>query len=94
MLYTNVQRFVSFKCPHPQITVVTYHPCYDTVTLNPNNQTELHGIAVALLCDELTRGLIYNIWEFHIFYRPLISRQIMPVSNRATRQLSAPVAQP
>jgi len=28
--------------------------CYDTVTLNPNNQTELHGIAVALLCDELT----------------------------------------
>jgi len=24
------------------------------VTLNPNNQTELHGIAVALLCDELT----------------------------------------
>jgi len=27
---------------------------YDTVTLNLNNQTELHGIAVALLCDELT----------------------------------------
>jgi len=39
----------------PQITVVTNHPCYDTVTLNPNNfETELHGIAVVLLCDELT----------------------------------------
>jgi len=24
------------------------------VTLNPNNQTELHGIAVALICHELT----------------------------------------
>jgi len=53
----HVQRFVSFDFPRPQITVVTNYPCYDTddtVTLNPNNQTELHGIAVALLCDELT----------------------------------------
>jgi len=24
------------------------------VTLNPNNKTELHGIVVALLCDEMT----------------------------------------
>jgi len=52
----NVQRLVSFKLQRPQITVVTSHPCYDTVTLNPNNQTELHGIAVALLCVELTVG--------------------------------------
>jgi len=49
-----VQRLVSFKFPRPQVTVVTSHPCYDTVTLNPNNETELHGIAVVLLCDELT----------------------------------------
>ena len=54
MLYMYVQRLVSFKFQHPQITVVTNHPCYDTVTLNPNNQTELHGITVALLCDDLT----------------------------------------
>jgi len=38
----------------PQITVFTNHPCYDTVILSPNIQTELHGIAVVLLCDELT----------------------------------------
>ena len=25
-----------------------------TMTLNPQTQSELHGIAVALLCDELT----------------------------------------
>ena len=37
MLYTNVERLVSFKFPRPQITVVTNHPCYDTVTLKPNN---------------------------------------------------------
>jgi len=54
MLFMYVQRPVSFDFPCPQITVVTNYPCYDTVTLNPNNQTELHGIAVALLCDELT----------------------------------------
>jgi len=54
MLYMYVQRLVSFKFPRPQITVVTNHPCYDTVTLNPNNETKLHGIAVVLLCDELT----------------------------------------
>jgi len=54
MLYMYVQRLVSFKFQPPKITVVTSHPCYDTVTLNPNNGTELHGIAVALLCDELT----------------------------------------
>jgi len=50
-----VQLLVSFKFKHPQITVVShYHPCYDTVTLNSNNETELHGIAVVLLCDKLT----------------------------------------
>jgi len=54
MLYIYVQRIVSFKFQRPQITVVTSHRCYDTVTLNPNNETKLHGIAVALLCDELT----------------------------------------
>jgi len=54
MLYMYVQLLISFKFPRPQVTVVTNHPCCDTVTLNPNNQTELHGIAVALLCDELT----------------------------------------
>jgi len=53
-LYIYVQRLVSFKFQRPQITVVTNHHCYDTVTLNPNNETKLHGIAVALLCDELT----------------------------------------
>jgi len=50
----HVQRLGSFKFQHQQITVVTNHPCYDTVTLNPNNETELHGIAVVLLRDELT----------------------------------------
>jgi len=54
MLYMYVQCRVSFKFQRPQITVVTSHPCYDTVILNPNNETELHGIAVVLLCDELT----------------------------------------
>jgi len=54
MLYMYVQRLVSFKFQRPQITVVTNHPCYDTVILNPNIETELHGIAVVLLCDELT----------------------------------------
>jgi len=54
MLYMYVQRLVSFKFQRPHITVVTSHPCYYTVTLNPNIETELHGIAVALLCDELT----------------------------------------
>jgi len=54
MLYMHVQRLGSFKFQHQQITVVTNHPCYDTVTLNPNNETELHGIAVVLLRDELT----------------------------------------
>jgi len=54
MLYMYVQRIVSFKFQRPQITVVTSHPCYDTVTLNSNNETELHSIAVVLLCDELT----------------------------------------
>jgi len=54
MLYMYVQHLVSFKFQRPQITVVTSHPCYDTVTLNPNNETELHSIAVALSCDELT----------------------------------------
>jgi len=49
-----VQRLVSFKFQSPQITGVTNHPCYDTVTLNPNNETELHGIAAVLLCEELT----------------------------------------
>jgi len=48
------QRLVSFKFQHPQITVVTNDHCYNTMTLNPNNETELHGIAVVLLCDELT----------------------------------------
>jgi len=50
----HVQRLVSFKFQRPQITFVTSHPCYDTVTLNPSNGTELHGIAVVLLCDEFT----------------------------------------
>jgi len=54
MLYMYMQRLVSFKFQRPQITVVTSHPCYDTVTLNPNNGTELHGIEKVLLCDELT----------------------------------------
>jgi len=54
MLYVYVQCLISFKFPRPQITIVTNHPCYDTVTLNPKNETELHGIAVALLRDELT----------------------------------------
>jgi len=49
-----VQRQVSLKFQRPKITVVANHLCYDTVTLNPNNETELHGIAVVLLCDELT----------------------------------------
>jgi len=71
-----VQRFVSFKFQRPQIIVVTNHSCYDTVTLNPNNQTELLGIAVALLsarlwwvdcvtrrlCDELT-GDELTMWR-------------------------------
>jgi len=50
----NVQRLVFVKFPRPQITVVTNRQCYDTVTLNSNNKTELHGIAVALLRDKLT----------------------------------------
>jgi len=54
MLYMYVQCLVSFKFQRPEITVVTNHACYDTVTLNPNNETELHGIAVVLLCDVLT----------------------------------------
>jgi len=54
MLYIYEQRVVSFKLQRPQITVVTNHPCYDTVTLSPNNETELQGISVVLLCDELT----------------------------------------
>jgi len=54
MLYMYAQRLVSFKFQRPQITVVTTHPCYDAVTLNSNNETELHGIALVLLCDELT----------------------------------------
>jgi len=57
MLYMYVQRFVSFKFQRLQITVFTNHPCYNTVILNPNIETEvteLHGIAVVLLCDELT----------------------------------------
>jgi len=33
-----VQRLVSFKFPRPQITVVTNHPCHDTVTLNPKKE--------------------------------------------------------
>jgi len=49
-----VQRLVSFKFQRLQITVFTNHPCYDAVILNPNIETELHGIAVVLLCDELT----------------------------------------
>jgi len=51
-----VQRLVSFKFQRLQITVFTNHPCYDTVILNPNIETKLHGngIAVVLLCDELT----------------------------------------
>ena len=54
MLYMYVQRLVSFKFQRLQITVFINHPCYDTVILNPNVETELHGIAVVLLCDELT----------------------------------------
>jgi len=54
MLYMYLQRLVSFKFQRPQITVVTNDHCYDTVTLNPNNQTDLHGSVVVLLCDELT----------------------------------------
>jgi len=54
MLYMYVQRLVSFKFQRPQITVVTNHPCYDTVILYANNETELQGIAAVLLCDELT----------------------------------------
>ena len=59
-----VQRLVSFKFQRPQVTVVTSHPCCDTVTLNPNNETELHSIAVALLCDELTvwRDVYVTSW--------------------------------
>jgi len=52
MLYMNVQRLISFKFQRLQLTVFTNHPCYDTVILNPNIDTELHGIAVVLLCDE------------------------------------------
>jgi len=59
MLYMYVQRLVSFKFPRPQ---VTNHPCYDSVTLYPNHQTELNGIAVALLCDELT-GDKLTVWR-------------------------------
>jgi len=50
----HVQRLVSFKFQSLQITVITNHPCYETVILNPNIETELHGITVVLLCDELT----------------------------------------
>jgi len=50
----HVQRLISFKFQCLQITVFTNHPCYDTVILNPNVETKLHGIAVVLLCDELT----------------------------------------
>ena len=57
MLYMCVQRLVSFKFQRLQITVFTNHPCYDTVILNPNIETELHGNAVVLLCDELTGSL-------------------------------------
>jgi len=53
-MYLQRQRLVSFKFPRPQITVVSNYPCYDTVTLCPNNQTEQHDIAVDLLCDKLT----------------------------------------
>jgi len=73
MLYMYVQRLVSFKFQRPQITVVTNHHCYDTVTLNPNNETELHGIAVVFImwrvdcvtrrvCDELT-GAELIVWR-------------------------------
>jgi len=37
MLYMYVQCLVSLKFPRTQITVVTNHQCYDTVTLNSNN---------------------------------------------------------
>ena len=57
-----VQRLFSFKFQRPQVTVVTNHSCYDTVILNPNNETELHGIAVVLLCDELT-GVELTVWR-------------------------------
>jgi len=42
----NVSFLSSFNAH--KITAVTSHPCYDTVTLNPNNETELHVIAVVL----------------------------------------------
>jgi len=50
-----VQRLVSFKFQRPQITVVTIIIILAMiVTLNRNNETELDGIAVVLLCDDLT----------------------------------------
>jgi len=83
MLYMYVQRFVSFKFPRPQITVVTNQPCCDTVTLNPHNLTELHGIAVALLCDELT-GDELTASQFHYAVQ-LASRSA--ISSRREREL-------
>jgi len=67
-----VQRLVSFKFQRPQITVVTNHPCYDTVTLNPNNETKLHGIAVVLLYDELT-GSSWGDGRTPVFIVPYIT---------------------
>jgi len=67
----HVVHVFSFKFQRPQITVVTSHPCYDTVTLNPNNETELHGIAVVLLCDKLTGSLLTVLSQS--FRRSLIS---------------------
>ena len=41
-----VQRLVSFKFPRPQITVVTSHPCYDTVTLNQLTGSRPEPVAI------------------------------------------------
>jgi len=41
------------RCAAVKITVVTNHPCYDTVTLNPNNKpncTALHMSCCMLAC--------------------------------------------
>jgi len=64
MLYMYVHRLVSFKFQRLQITVFTNHPWYDTVILNPNIETELHGIALVVLYDELTvwRDVYVTSW--------------------------------
>jgi len=77
----NVHRPVSFKFPRPQITDVTNHSCHDTVTLNPNNQTELHGVAVALLCDELTVWWDVCVWRVDWWRHDRVTSWLVAMSS-------------